>query len=155
MTSYGVTRLTADPKNNFIDDMTTTAALTLMVGIFPFVLGTVGLVGVVVAVNDDSDGEDGVDWDDSDGVFPPMVLLLANIVQTLFGLISIIIGFQYVACKWGSKMTSLIGLAITLAAWFPFLVQIALIGYNANQENLGEGPLVIAFEATQEEVGEM
>lgn len=145
MASYGVARLTADPKSNFIDDMTTTAALTLMVGIIAFVFGTFNLIGVAA--------ED-VDWDGEDGVFPPILLLLANVVQTLFGLVSVFIGFQYVACKWGSTWSSLLGLGVTLAAWFPFLVQIALIGFNADNEIIGGGPLTIPFEVTRQEVRE-
>ena len=145
MTSYGVARLTADPKSNFIDDMTTTAALTLLVGILAFVFGTVGLIGVAA--------ED-VDWDGEEEVFPPILLLLANIIQTLFGLVSVFIGFQYVACKWGSTWSSLFGLGITLAAWFPFLVQIALISFNADNDNIAAGPLTIPFEVTQQEVRE-
>lgn len=143
MTSYGEARLMSDPKNNFMDDMTTTAALTLMVGILAFVFGTVNLVDVAA---------DGVDWDGEDGVFPPIVLLLANITQTLFGLVSVFIGFQYVACKWGSTWSSLFGLGITLAAWFPFMVQIALIGFNADNENIAGGPLTIPFDVTRPEV---
>ncbi len=36
-------------------------------------------------------------------------------------------------------MTSLIGLLVTLAAWFPFLVTISVISFNAHHGNVSAG----------------
>ena len=133
MSSYGEPRLSADPRTNFIDDMTSTAGLTLMVGIIAFVFGVFNLVSL---------NYDNVDWDGADGVFPPILPLLGQLTQSLFGLVSVFVGFQWVASKSGSAMLSLFGLAATLAAWFPFLVQISLISFNANKKIIDKPPLV-------------
>ncbi|CAN0508569.1 unnamed protein product, partial [Laminaria digitata] len=75
--------------------------------------------------------DDGVDWDGASDVFPPILNLLGALTVTIFGMSSVFLGFQYLACRWGSKAGSLFGLAITLAAWFPFAVNIAQIAFHA------------------------
>lgn len=144
MTSYGEARLMAAPRANLVDDLTTTSGLVVAFGLLAFIPGTINLIGGAK--------DSGVDWDGADGVFPPIAVLLGDLTVTLFGMSSVFIGFQYLACRWGSKTVSLFGLAITLAAWFPFLVTIARIAFQAHHENVGGPPLSITFPTTQNEV---
>ena len=145
MTSYGEARLTGPPRANLVDDLNSTSGLVLTFGLVAFVLGTLNLLGAI--------RDDGVDWDGSDGVFPPILGLLGNLTLTLFGMTSVFVGFQYLTSRWGSKSASLFGLVITLAAWFPFLVTIAQIAFQAHHENIGGGPpLNIPFPASSGEV---
>lgn len=144
MTSYGEARLMAGPRANLVDDLTTTAGLVLAFGLLAFIPGNAGLMNSIM------DGD--VDWNGSDTVFPPIVSLLGDITVTLFGMTSVFIGFQYLACRSGSKTSSLFGLAITLAAWFPFLVNIARISFLAHNEIVSGPPLVVAFPASKNEV---
>ncbi|CAN0127243.1 unnamed protein product, partial [Ectocarpus fasciculatus] len=136
MTSYGEARLMDSPRANLVDDLTTTSGLILAYGIIVIIGGTVDLTAA---------SAEGVDWNGSDGVFPPIAGLLAQLTVTLFGLVSTFLGFQYLACRWGSKATSLFGLGMTLAAWFPFLTTISLIAFQADYGNVGggAGPLQI------------
>lgn len=142
MTSYGETRMMGSPRANLMDDLTQVAGLILAFGLMVSIVAVHDLVDVAA---------ENVDWNGSDGVFPPIVLLLAQIVVTLFGLVSVFLGFQYLASKWGSKFGALVGLAVTLAAWFPFLVTIAYIAFQANNNN-PTGPLTIPFDPTETEV---
>ena len=59
---------------------------------------------------------------------------------------------QYLACRWGSKTSSLVGLAVTLAAWFPFLTTAALVMFQAYHKNITGGPLVIPGDPSRTEV---
>lgn len=136
MTSYGETRLMAAPRANLVDDLITDSGLTLCFGILAFLPGTANLIGASMGGN--------VDWDGSEKVFPPILNLLGALTVTIFGMSSVFLGFQYLACRWGSKTASLMGLAITLAAWFPFILNIANIAFRARHEIItGPGPLVI------------
>lgn len=140
MTSYGEARLTSAPRANLVDDLTTVSGLVLAFGILVFLPGTIDLIGAI--------SDDNVDWNGSSGVFPPILLLLAQVVVTLFGMSSVFLGFQYLACRWGSKAGSLFGLGITLAAWFPFAVTISRIAFQAHHENVFDGPpLLIPYPA--------
>lgn len=143
MTSYGEARLTAAPRANLVDDLTGVSGLILAYGLLVLLPGSIGLI---------TEAGDNIDWDGGDAVFPPILRLLGNLVLTLFGMASVFLGFQYVACKWGSKLGSLLGLAITLAAWFPFTVMIAFIGFQAKEKNIGGGPLTIPFPVSEGEV---
>lgn len=134
----------AAPRANLVDDLTTTAGLILCFGLLAFIPGNGGLMNSI--------RDDDVDWNGSDTEFPPIVSLLGDITVTLFGMSSVFIGFQYLACRWGSKTSSLFGLAITLAAWFPFLVNIARISFLAHKEIVGGPPLVVAFPASKNDV---
>ncbi|CAM9235177.1 unnamed protein product [Scytosiphon promiscuus] len=151
MTSYGEARLTGSPHANLVDDLTTVSGLILAYGIIVIIGGTVDLAGAA------GGGDRSNDWNGSDGVFPPIVLLLAQLTVTTFGLVSVFLGFQYVACRWGSKTSSLIGLMATLAAWFPFLVTVSLISFQAHHENVGggAGPLQIAHPTITVSKGEI
>ncbi|CAN0314422.1 unnamed protein product, partial [Ectocarpus sp. 13 AM-2016] len=124
------------------------AGLILAYGIIVIIGGTVDLTAA---------SAEGVDWNGSDGVFPPIVILLAQLTVTLFGLVSMFLGFQYVACRWGSKATSLFGLGITLAAWFPFLTTVSLIAFQADHGNVagGAGPLQISHPTISVSQGEI
>ncbi|CAM9302087.1 unnamed protein product [Ectocarpus sp. 12 AP-2014] len=148
MTSYGEARLMDSPRANLVDDLTTTSGLILAYGIIVIIGGTVDLTAA---------SAEGVDWNGSDGVFPPIVILLAQLTVTLFGLVSMFLGFQYVACRWGSKATSLFGLGITLAAWFPFLTTVSLIAFQADHGNVGggAGPLQILHPTISVSQGEI
>lgn len=136
MTSFGETRLTAAPRANFADDMSQVAGLMLVYGTIPFITAVRDLAGAA--------GED-IDWNGEEGVFPPILNLLASLTVTVFGLTSIFIGFQYLTSKWGSATLSLFGLFITLAAWFPFLTTIARIAFQADHGNIAGPPLNIPF----------
>lgn len=145
MTSYGEARLTSAPRANLVDDLTTVSGLVLAYGLLVFIPGTMDLIGA---------SAENVDWNGADGVFPPILGLLANLVVTLFGMSSVFLGFQYLSCRWGSKAGSLFGLGITLAAWFPFSVTIALIAFQAHHKNISTGaPLFIPYDVSTSEVG--
>lgn len=130
------------PRANLVDDLTQVSGLILAFGCVIAIPAVHDLVGVAA--------ED-VDWNGAEDVFPPILGLLANLTVSVFGLSSIFLGFQYLACKWGSKFGSLVGLAITLAAWFPFLVTIARIIFQADKKTPG-GPLSIPATSTDSEV---
>lgn len=130
------------PRANLIDDLTQVAGLILAFGCVIAIPAVHDLVGAAA--------ED-VDWSGSEDEFPPILGLLANLTVSVFGLSSIFLGFQYLACKWGSKVGSLIGLAITLAAWFPFLVRISRIIWGADKKMSG-GPLILPAASTDSEV---
>ncbi|CAM9558210.1 unnamed protein product, partial [Choristocarpus tenellus] len=129
-----------------MEDMSQTSGMILLFGILAFVPAVVDLIG--------SSAED-VDWNGSDLVFPPIVVLIGNIIRVVFGMTSIFIGFQYTVCRWGSKLTSTFGLMITMAAWFPFAATIVNIIFNADKELTAAPPLVIppdAYSPTRAEV---
>ncbi|CAM9909275.1 unnamed protein product [Pylaiella littoralis] len=144
MTSYGEARLQGAPLANMMDDLTTTSGLILAYGLIAMIGGTVDTAGAAFGV------DAAPDINGSEGVFPPILLLLANLTVSIFGLLSVILGFQYLVSRWGSKFSALMGLAITLAAWFPFLVTVSFISYQAHFENVygGAGPLQIPEEAS-------
>lgn len=145
MTSYGEARLTGSPRANLVDDLTTVSGLIIVFGLLAGIPGVRDLIGAAA---------ENVDWegDPGNGVFPPILGLLANLVVALFGLVSVFLGFQYLVGKWGSKASALFGLGITLAAWFPFLVTIALISFQADNENIAGAPLLISYPASKSEV---
>ncbi|CAM9764103.1 unnamed protein product [Ectocarpus sp. 4 AP-2014] len=146
MTSYGEPRLTQAPGTNFVDDLTTVSGLILAYGIIVLIGGTNDLAGAALGVDtaDDIGG--------SDGVFPPILWLLAQLTVTVFGLVSVVLGFQYLACRWGSKTSSLLGLVVTLSAWFPFLTTAALVMFQAYHKNITGGPLVIPGDPSRTEI---
>lgn len=143
MASYGEARLTGAPRGNMVEDLTHTSGLIVAFGLLTFVPGTVDLIG---------SSAENVDWNGSDGVFPPIVGLLANLTVTLFGMSSVIIGFMYLSSKYASKLTALLGLGITLAAWFPFLVTVSLILFQADHKNIAGPPLLVPADASNSEV---
>lgn len=140
MTSYGEARLTAAPRANFVEDVTQVAGLTVIFGLF-------ALVPNIINLSSEAEDQSNSVWegDGENGTFPPIARLLGFMTVSLFGLVSIFVGFQYLVCKWGSKLTSLLGLGITLAAWFPFLVIVSFVLYQADFQNVGGGgPLQIS-----------
>lgn len=64
------------------------SGLILAYGIIVIIGGTVDLAGASNGI------ENAPDIGGSDGVFPPIVLLLAQLTVTLFGLVSTFLGFQ-------------------------------------------------------------
>lgn len=69
--------------------------LILAYGIIVIIGGTVDLAGASNGI------ENAPDIGGSDGVFPPIVLLLAQLTVTLFGLVSTFLGFQVCVCVCG------------------------------------------------------
>lgn len=67
------------------------AGLILAYGVIVIIGGTTDLAGASAGVDaaDDLGG--------SEGVFPPIVLLLAQLTVTMFGLVSVFLGFQVCA----------------------------------------------------------
>lgn len=143
--SYGEARLTGSPHANLADDLGTVSGLIVVFGLLAGIPGVRDLIGASAK---------NVDWegDPDNGIFPPIIGLLANLVVVLFALASVFLGFQYLVGKWGSKLSALFGLGITLAAWFPFLVTIALISFQADHENITGPPLLISYPASKSEV---
>eukprot|EP00903_Cladosiphon_okamuranus_P013017 g12145.t1 len=146
MTSYGETRLQQSPRANLVDDLTTVSGLILAYGVVVTIGGITDLAGASAAI------DVAPDIGGSEGVFPPIVLLLAQLTVSTFGLVSIFLGFQYVACRWGSKGSALVGLLVTLAAWFPFLVTVSLVAFNAHHKNIDGGPLTIPGTPSQTDI---
>lgn len=64
------------------------AGLILAYGIIVIIGGTTDLAGAAFGV------DTAPDIGGSDGVFPPIVLLLAQLTVTMFGLVSVFLGFQ-------------------------------------------------------------
>lgn len=143
MASYGDVRLTGTPRANIVEDLTTVSGLIITFGLLAFVPGTLSLIDMAA---------ENVDWDGDDDVFPPILRLLASITVMLLGMSSVFLGFQYLVCKWGTKASSLFGLGITLAAWFPFTVQVAFIAFQAHHKNITAPPLITFPDSTDGEV---
>lgn len=135
-TSYAEPRLRSAPHANLVDDLTQTSGLVLVYGLIAFIPNIAALAGA-------SDVD--VDWDGADEVFPPILNLLGSLTVSLFGLSSIFIGYQYLGFKWGTTTLSLFGLAITLAAWFPFLVTVSHIAFQADHRIVSSPPLLILY----------
>lgn len=77
---------------SFVVDALYLVGLILAYGIIVLIGGTNDLAGAAFEV-DTTDDVGG-----SDGVFPPIVWLLAQLTVTTFGLVSVFLGFQVCAC---------------------------------------------------------
>lgn len=64
------------------------AGLTLAYGLIVLIGGTVDLAGAA------GGGHASNNWGGETGVFPPILLLLAQLTVTTFGLVSVVLGFQ-------------------------------------------------------------
>lgn len=68
------------------------AGLILAYGIIVSIGGVTDLAGAAMAL------DIAPDIGGSEGVFPPIVILLAQLTVTIFGLVSIFLGFQVCVC---------------------------------------------------------
>ncbi len=83
----------------------------------PIVTGLILAYGVIVIVGGTRDlagaaggGDRSNDWlgDPDNGVFPPIVGLLAQLTVTMFGLVSVFLGFQVCVRAYGARLSSTI-----------------------------------------------
>ncbi|CAM9975795.1 unnamed protein product [Ascophyllum nodosum] len=123
MVIYGGNRLTGfDPYSAYARETSMTAGLLCLFGLINLVPGVYDLV---------LNTTDGQDWSGDTDIYPPVVTLLAALIQVIFSVVAMVVGFQWLVSGAGSKKWSLFSFMLSLLSFFTFAVAVSYISFLA------------------------
>ncbi|CAM9479442.1 unnamed protein product [Scytosiphon promiscuus] len=118
---YGDNRfLGLEPFGRYSHEMSVTAGMLCIFGIINLVPGVYDLCLSTT---------DGQDWSGDSDDYPPVVVHLAALIQILFSIVSISVGFQYMVCGAMDSKWTMLSLLCSFFSLFPFAVAISHIGF--------------------------
>eukprot|EP00752_Nemacystus_decipiens_P007650 g6839.t1 len=107
-------------------EMLRTAGLLAVFGVLNLVPGVYNIILATI---------DGQDWSGDSDTFPPVVLHLAALIQIVFSVVSIAVGFQYLVCGGVSGKWSMISFFCSLFSLFSFTVAIAYVSFLSAKDD--------------------
>lgn len=124
-TTYGDNRVSGQPYFDYTKEMSMTAGLLCLYGLLNLIPGVYDLVVSTV---------DGQDWSGNEDVYPPVVLHLAALIQVVFSLVSMAVGFQYLVSGANCVMWSKLSALLSVLSLFTLAVKVSYIGFLADKE---------------------